>query len=201
MAALPLVGVLALQGAFREHLQALKALGAPRREIRQLKGLDSPTPIEALIIPGGESSTMGKLLVDLGLLEPIKRRILAGMPVYGTCAGLILLAREIENSSQPRLGVLDAQVRRNAFGRQVDSFQADLSMPALGPEPMPAVFIRAPIILATGRGVEILASYPLDGEDRPVAVRENLILATAFHPELTPDTRLHRYFLELCAKA
>ena len=199
--ALPLVGVLALQGAFREHLRALAVLGAAAREIRQLKDLDQPSSIEALIIPGGESSTMGKLLVDLGLLEPIRQRILAGMPVYGTCAGLILLCREIENSSQPRIAVLNARVRRNAFGRQVDSFEAALTMPVLGSEPIPAVFIRAPIILDTDPGVEILASYPLDGEERPVAVRQGQILATAFHPELTPDTRLHRYFLDFCRQA
>ncbi|MDE7370880.1 MAG: pyridoxal 5'-phosphate synthase glutaminase subunit PdxT, partial [Desulfovibrio sp.] len=135
----PLVGVLALQGAFREHVAALEKLGAPTREVRQLKDMDG---IGAMVIPGGESTTMGKLLVDLGIMEPLHARIKVGMPVYGSCAGLILLCRHIEGSEQPRLGVLDATVRRNALGRQVDSFEADLAIPALGPEPMPAVFIR-----------------------------------------------------------
>lgn len=194
----PLVGVLALQGAFREHVAALGRLGATTREVRQLKDVDG---IDALVIPGGESTTIGKLLVDLGMMEPIRARIEAGMPVYGSCAGLILLCRHIEGSEQPRLGVLDATVRRNAFGRQVDSFEADLAIPALGPEPLPAVFIRAPVILATGPEVEVLARVKMDGADRAVAVRQGHILATSFHPELTPDTRFHRYFLEMCEGA
>ena len=194
----PLVGVLALQGAFREHVAALEKLGAATREVRQLKDMDG---IGAMVIPGGESTTMGKLLVDLGIMEPLRERIEGGMPVYGSCAGLILLCRHIEGSEQPRLGVLDATVRRNAFGRQVDSFEADLAIPALGPEPMPAVFIRAPVIFATGPGVEVLARVEMDGAERAVAVREGRILATSFHPELTPDTRFHRYFLDICTGA
>ncbi|MDE7242238.1 pyridoxal 5'-phosphate synthase glutaminase subunit PdxT [Desulfovibrio sp.] len=194
----PLVGVLALQGAFREHVAALERLGAATREVRQLKDLDG---IDAMVIPGGESTTMGKLLVDLGIMEPLRARIEGGMPVYGSCAGLILLCRHIEGSAQPRLGVLDATVRRNAFGRQVDSFEADLHIPELGPEPMPAVFIRAPVILSTGPGVKALARVEMDGAERAVAVREGRILATSFHPELTPDTRFHRYFLDICKGA
>ena len=194
----PLVGVLALQGAFREHVAALTKLGAASREVRQLKDMDG---IDAMVIPGGESTTMGKLLVDLGMLEPLRARIEGGMPVYGSCAGLILLCRHIEGSEQPRLGVLDATVRRNAFGRQVDSFETDLEIPELGPEPLPAVFIRAPVILATGPGVRVLARVEMDGGDRAVAVREGRILATSFHPELTPDTRFHQYFLDICAGA
>ena len=194
----PLVGVLALQGAFREHVAALKKLGAATREVRQLKDMDG---VGAMVIPGGESTTMGKLLVDLGIMEPLRERIEGGMPVYGSCAGLILLCRHIEGSEQPRLGVLDATVRRNAFGRQVDSFEADLAIPELGPEPMPAVFIRAPVILSTGPGVEVLARVEMDGAERAVAVREGRILATSFHPELTPDTRFHPYFLDLCTGA
>ena len=190
-----LVGVLALQGAFREHVAALTKLGAATRELRQLKDVEG---IDALIIPGGESTTMGKLLVDLGMLEPLRARIDGGMPVYGSCAGLILLCRTIEGSEQPRLGVLDATVRRNAFGRQVDSFEADLDIPELGPEPLPAVFIRAPVILSTGPGVRVLARVEMDGAERAVAVREGSILATSFHPELTPDTRFHQYFLDIC---
>ena len=191
----PVVGVLALQGAFREHVAALTRLGAATREVRQLKDMAG---IDAMVIPGGESTTMGKLLTDLEMLAPLRERIEDGMPVYGSCAGLILLCRDIEGSSQPRLGVLDATVRRNAFGRQVDSFEADLVIPELGPEPLPAVFIRAPVILATGPEVNILARVEMDGAERAVAVRQGRILATSFHPELTPDTRFHRYFLDIC---
>ena len=194
----PLIGVLALQGAFREHVAALTRLGAPTREVRQLKDMEG---IGAMVIPGGESTTIGKLLVDLGMLEPLRERIEGGMPVYGSCAGLILLCRHIEGSEQPRLGVLDATVRRNAFGRQVDSFEADLAIPELGPEPLPAVFIRAPVILSTGPAVQVLARVEMDGAERAVAVREGRILATSFHPELTPDTRFHQYFLNLCEGA
>ena len=191
----PLVGVLALQGAFREHVAALNRLGAATRELRQLKDLQG---IDALVIPGGESTTIGKLLVDLEMLEPLRARIEEGMPVYGSCAGLILLCRHIEGSEQPRLDVLDATVRRNAFGRQADSFEANLDIPELGPEPLPAVFIRAPVIMATRPKVHVLARVEMDGAERAVAVRQGNILATSFHPELTPDTRFHRYFLELC---
>lgn len=191
----PLVGVLALQGAFREHVAALNRLGVATRELRQLKDLQG---IDALVIPGGESTTIGKLLVDLEMLEPLRARIEEGMPVYGSCAGLILLCRHIEGSEQPRLDVLDATVRRNAFGRQADSFEANLDIPELGPEPLPAVFIRAPVIMATGPKVHVLARVEMDGAEHAVAVRQGNILATSFHPELTPDTRFHRYFLELC---
>lgn len=194
MAGVP-VGVLALQGAFREHILALRALGASPREVRQVGDLAG---IEAMIIPGGESTTMGKLLVELDILAPLRTMLAAGMPVYGTCAGLILLCREIEGSQQPRIGLLDAIVRRNAFGRQVDSFEADLDIPVLGPSPYPAVFIRAPVILEVGNNVEVLAEVTQAEKKRPVAVRQNNMLATSFHPELTPDTRMHRYFLSMC---
>ena len=187
------VGVLALQGAFREHVAAVASLGATAREVRQLKDIEG---IDALIIPGGESTTIGKLLNEWNMLEPLRQRILDGMPVYGSCAGLILLCREIENSDQPRLGVLDATVRRNAFGRQVDSFETNLSIPEIGADPLPAVFIRAPVITGVGAGVKVLAE--VDGQ--AVAVRQNNILATSFHPELTPDTRMHSYFLSFCGK-
>ena len=187
------VGVLALQGAFREHVAAVTRLGATAREVRQLKDIDG---IDALIIPGGESTTMGKLLNEWNMLEPLRQRILDGMPVYGSCAGLILLCREIENSDQPRLGVLDATVRRNAFGRQVDSFETDLSIPEIGADPIPAVFIRAPVLTGVGAGVTVLAEV----NGQAVAVRQNNILATSFHPELTPDTRMHSYFLSFCGK-
>ena len=187
------VGVLALQGAFREHVAAVTRLGATAREVRQLKDIDG---IDALIIPGGESTTMGKLLNEWNMLEPLRQRILDGMPVYGSCAGLILLCREIEDSDQPRLGVLDATVRRNAFGRQVNSFETDLSIPEIGADPIPAVFIRAPVITGVGAGVTVLAEV----KGQAVAVRQNNILATSFHPELTPDTRMHSYFLSFCSK-
>ena len=187
------VGVLALQGAFREHVAAVTRLGATAREVRQLKDIDG---IDALIIPGGESTTMGKLLNEWNMLEPLRQRIVDGMPVYGSCAGLMLLGREIEDSDQPRLGVLDATVRRNAFGRQVDSFETDLSIPEIGADPIPAVFIRAPVITGVGAGVTVLAEV----KGQAVAVRQNNILATSFHPELTPDTRMHSYFLSFCSK-
>ena len=187
------VGVLALQGAFREHVAAVASLGATAREVRQLKDIEG---IDALIIPGGASTTIGKLLNEWNMLEPLRQRILDGMPVYGSCAGLILLCRDIENSDQPRLGVLDATVRRNAFGRQVDSFETNLSIPEIGADPLPAVFIRAPVITGVGAGVKVLAE--VDGQ--AVAVRQNNILATSFHPELTPDTRMHSYFLSFCGK-
>lgn len=134
------IGVLALQGAFREHAAALRRLGADVCEVRQLKDMEG---LEGMVIPGGESTTIGKLLVEWDMLEPLRRRILDGMPVYGSCAGLILLCKEIEGSDQPRLGVLDATVRRNAFGRQVDSFETDLHIDGLAGEPLRAVFIRA----------------------------------------------------------
>ena len=187
----PCVGVLALQGAFREHVAAVSRLGATAREVRQLKDLEG---IDAMIIPGGESTTIGKLLNEWNMLEPLRKRIVDGMPVYGSCAGLILLCREIENSDQPRLGVLNATVRRNAFGRQVDSFETNLNIPELGAEPVPAVFIRAPVITGVGADVKVLAQ--VDGQ--AVAVRQNNVLATSFHPELTPDTRMHSYFLSFC---
>ena len=191
------IGVLALQGAFREHVVSLKRLGVDACEVRNLREMDS---VGAMVIPGGESTTMGKLLTEWGMLTPLRARIEAGMPVYGSCAGLILLCREIENSPQPRLGVLDAVVRRNAFGRQVDSFETMLNLSVLARQgeecqPFPAVFIRAPVILQVGPQVEVLAEV----KGQAVAVRQGHILATSFHPELTSDNRMHRYFLDMCA--
>ena len=181
------VGVLALQGDFLEHKAMLRSLGAQPVEVRlpgQLDGLD------ALIIPGGESTTIGKLAVSYGLLEPL-REFARHKPVWGTCAGMIMLARDI-GRAQPLLGLMNITVNRNAFGRQVDSFETDLDVPALGPEPFRALFIRAPLVTAVGDGVEVLAR--LDGSSI-VAVRQGHWLATAFHPELTGDSRFHRYFL------
>ena len=192
-----LVGVLALQGAFREHAAAVSRLGADVRELRQRRHLDG---IDALILPGGESTVMGKLLTELDMLEPVRERIAAGMPVYGSCAGLILLCETIEDSTQPRIGLLHASVRRNAFGRQVDSFETDLAVKGLD-APLRAVFIRAPLITAVGPDVDVPARVDMTahgGEgERIVAVRQGNILATSFHPELTPDTRLHAAFLRM----
>lgn len=190
----PCIGILALQGAFREHALALQSLGAQTREVRQLKDLDG---IAAMVIPGGESTTIGKLLNELEMLVPLTKKIANGMPVFGTCAGLILLARNIEGREQPRIGLLDVTVRRNAFGRQVDSFEIDLQMPVLGEAPFPAVFIRAPIIISRGPQVNVLAAIGQEGQQRAVAVRQNNILAISFHPELTGDTRVHKYFLDM----
>ncbi|MCL6612524.1 MAG: pyridoxal 5'-phosphate synthase glutaminase subunit PdxT [Peptococcaceae bacterium] len=190
-----LIGVLALQGAFREHENSLRACGEniKTRQVRlpgQLEGIDG------LVIPGGESTTMGKLMTDYGLLDPVLDQARKGLPVFGTCAGLIMLAREINGSNQPRLGLMDMLVERNAFGRQVDSFEADIEVSCLGPEPFRAVFIRAPYIMKAGPGVEVLAEY----KGKIVAARQGKCLAAAFHPELTGDLRLHRYFLERCVR-
>jgi 5'-phosphate synthase pdxT subunit len=188
------IGVLALQGAFREHIEALHKLGVEAVEVRlpeQLEGLDG------LIIPGGESTAIGKLAVKYGLQEAIQRYAQQGNPVYGTCAGMILLSKDV-GRDQPLLGVMDVKVERNAFGRQLDSFETDLDIPALGDEPFPAVFIRAPKIESVSDGVEVLARLP-DGA--PVAAREGNMIVTAFHPELTDDLRFHRYFLAMVEAA
>lgn len=187
------IGVLALQGAFREHVVMLGRLGANGVEVRlpeQLEGL------EGLILPGGESTSIGKLAVEYGLVEGIARIAREGRPVWGTCAGMILLAKSAGHLDQPLLGLMDIAVRRNAFGRQVDSFEADLSIPALGRKAFRGIFIRAPLIEKIGQQVEVLARLPEGGV---VAVRQGNLLATAFHPELTTDTRFHRYFLAIAS--
>jgi len=181
------VGVLALQGAFIEHEALLRDLGVRAVEVRlpeQLEGLD------ALIIPGGESTTIGKLAESYHLLEPL-RAFAAHKPVWGTCAGMIMLAKSI-GRDQPLIGVMDIQVNRNAFGRQIDSFETDLVVPELGDVPFHAVFIRAPLVTGVGENVQLLARLDNGGI---VAVRQGHWLATAFHPELTPDNRFHRYFV------
>jgi 5'-phosphate synthase pdxT subunit len=190
----PRIGVLALQGDFREHRAMFEALGAATAEIRQPAELDA---IDALVIPGGESTTIAKLMRHYGLVSPIQTRAAAGMPVFGTCAGLITLACEIVEGDQPLLGLIDIVARRNAFGRQVCSFEADLEIASLGPPPLRAVFIRAPWIERSGPGVEILASY----EGHAVAAREGRVLVSAFHPELTGDTRMHDAFLSMVRAA
>jgi len=185
------VGVLALQGSFAEHVQALHAVGASTVLVRLPVDMEG---LAGLIIPGGESTTIGKLLVNSGLLEPLRVRVKKGMPVYGTCAGMILLARDIGGGDQPLIGVMDIAVKRNAFGRQLDSFEESLNVPILGSEPFRGVFIRAPLIEKTGAGVVVLATL---ADGRVVAARQEKLLATAFHPELTDDSRIHRYFLDM----
>lgn len=187
------IGVLALQGDFREHIQILRRLGAEANEVRlpqHLAGLDG------LILPGGESTTVGKLAVEYKLLDPLRELAASGLPLWGTCAGLILLARDV-GREQPLVGALHVQVKRNAFGRQVDSFEADLKVPVLTEpgRPFRAVFIRAPLVTYVGPGVNVLAR--LDDMNCVVAVQQGQVLGTAFHPELTNDDRFHRYFLAL----
>lgn len=184
------VGVLALQGAFREHILGLEALGVATAAVRLPKQMDD---LAGLVIPGGESTAIGKLMRTYGFYEAIRERHDAGMAVWGTCAGAILMAAEIADAIQDQepLGLMDCVVRRNAYGRQVDSFQAELKIDALG-EPFPGVFIRAPIIESVGPGVEVLSRH----EGLIVAAREGMLLATTFHPELTGDLRVHRYFVE-----
>lgn len=184
------VGILALQGAFREHCRMVEHLGAEAIEIRKPEQLPD---IAGLIIPGGESTVIGKLMVDWGLLEAIKERAEQGLAIYGTCAGMILLTQDIIDSDQPRLGLMDTVVRRNGFGRQRESFEADLSVPEFGAAPVRAVFIRAPYIEGIGPEVEVLASV----DEKIVIARQGKLLATAFHPELTEDDRIHRYFLTM----
>lgn len=184
-------GVLGLQGDFREHLETFARLGANAIDVRRPEQLDA---IDALVIPGGESTTIGKLAERYGFLPKLRERIAAGMAVWGTCAGAIFLARDVPGHPHPTLGAMDLTVRRNAFGRQLDSFEADLDVPRLGPEPFPAVFIRAPLIERAGPGVETLSTLP---GGAIVAVRQDRLLATSFHPELTHDDRFHAYFLSL----
>jgi 5'-phosphate synthase pdxT subunit len=184
------VGVLALQGDFREHLQALERLGAEGVEVREPQDLEG---VERLIIPGGESTTISRLLKESGLDREIVKLGREGLPLFGTCAGLILLARELlegQDLVEP-LGLIDIAVRRNAYGRQVDSFEEELEIEGIGP--FHGIFIRAPIIERVGPQVEVLAHQ---GET-PVMVREGKVLVSSFHPELTPDGRVHRYFLKL----
>jgi 5'-phosphate synthase pdxT subunit len=185
------IGVLAMQGDFAEHIAALGRLGAEAVPVRLPDDLRG---IGGMVIPGGESTTIGKLMGVYGLTDRLRGLIAAGMPVLGTCAGMITLAKGLSGMDQETLAVMDIEVRRNAFGRQVDSFEADLDIPVLGPAPFHAVFIRAPVIERVGSGVEILAGLP-DGTT--VAARQGDLVVTAFHPELTPDLRFHEYFLAL----
>jgi len=188
----PVIGVLALQGDFREHLQVLGGLGADARPVRRAEEIAA---LNGLVIPGGESSVMDKLSRLFGLAEPLKAAIASGLPVYGTCAGLIMLADTVLDSinGQQSLGGFDVAVRRNAFGSQVDSFETDLEVPVLGADPVHAVFIRAPVVESVGDSVRVLATLD-DG--RMVAVEQGNLLGTSFHPEVTGETRFHEYFLD-----
>jgi 5'-phosphate synthase pdxT subunit len=185
------IGILALQGAFATHAGVLRALGADAREVRVPADLDG---LDALVMPGGESTTMSLLLDSSGLREPISERLTDGLPALGTCAGMILLATNVLDGrdDQRSFGVLDIDVRRNAFGRQVDSFESELDVRGLEDGPFHAVFIRAPIVERTGAEVDVLAS--VDG--KPVLVRDGPLVAAAFHPELSNDVRIHQLFLE-----
>ncbi|MCM8747702.1 pyridoxal 5'-phosphate synthase glutaminase subunit PdxT [Thermomicrobiaceae bacterium CFH 74404] len=191
----PVIGVLALQGDFREHLAALARLGVEGREIRLPSELAG---ISGLIIPGGESTTIGRLIERFGLREPIVEFARSGRPIWGTCAGMIVLAREVDPETRARtqhlLGLLDIVVRRNAFGPQIESFETDLEIPAVGSEPVRAVFIRAPVVAEMGPAVEPLARLT-DGT--VAAVRQGNLIGTAFHPELTGDDRFHAWFCRL----
>jgi len=185
------IGVLALQGDFAEHIGIFQRLGIAAQEVRhpqELAGLDG------LVIPGGESTTVARLISEFALLEPLRERAQNGFPIWGTCAGMIVLAQRASELEWPTLDALAIAVRRNAFGRQVDSFETDLAVPALGQQAFHAVFIRAPIVEEVGDGVEVLAK--LDNGNA-VAVRQANALATAFHPELTEDDRFHRYFIDM----
>jgi pyridoxal 5'-phosphate synthase pdxT subunit len=190
------IGVLALQGDVREHVRALGELGETASAVRRPEELDR---VDALVIPGGESTTISKLAVEFGLLDPVRKRIADGMPAYGSCAGMIMRADRILDGrpDQQQFGGVDMVVRRNAFGRQVDSFEAGIDF-AGDPEPFHAVFIRAPWVESVSEDVQVLGRVtdgPATG--RIVAVRQGTVLATAFHPELTGDLRVHRYFVEL----
>jgi len=188
------IGVLASQGAFAEHIAMLHQLEVevlPVRLLQELRGLDG------LIIPGGESTSISKLMLDYNLISEIRNLAKNGLPIFGTCAGMILLANKISDSGVEPLRVMDIKVRRNAFGRQRDSFETELSIPVLGEKPFPGVFIRAPIIEQANSEVEILATL---ADSTSVAARQGKLLVSAFHPELTDDLRFHQYFLDIVAE-
>ncbi len=184
------IGILAFQGDYSKHALMLKGLGVLPKLVRNPEDLEDA---DGIIIPGGESTTIGKLMTNFGVREPLRKRIESGMPVFGTCAGMILLSRGDQDKNQHRLSVLDISVERNAYGRQVDSFEADIDIRELGAVPYRGVFIRAPKVVGCGKNVEVLARF----EDSPVFVKQDNILAASFHPELTRDTRIHRMFISL----
>jgi pyridoxal 5'-phosphate synthase pdxT subunit len=188
------IGVLALQGAFIEHEQMLQRLGVEAVEVRLPKDLEG---CAGVIIPGGESTTIGKLAVQYNLIEPLREMARSGKPLWGTCAGLIFMAKDVQRN-QPLLGLMDVTVQRNAFGRQVDSFEANLSIKGVdGDKPFHAIFIRAPLIESVGDGVEVLARVEKDDQEVIVAAQQGNLLVTSFHPELSNDDRFHRYFVKM----
>ena len=191
------IGVLALQGAFIEHEKMLQRLGVETREVRLPGDLDG---VAGVIIPGGESTTIGKLAVQYNLIEPLRELAKAGTPLWGTCAGLIFMAKDV-GRDQPLLGLMDVTVQRNAFGRQVDSFEADISIKGVdGDQPFHAIFIRAPLIESVGVGVEVLARVEKGDEEVIVAAQQGNLLVTSFHPELSNDDRFHRYFVNMAGR-
>ena len=194
------VGVLALQGDYREHIASITALGVSAYPVNRADEIEA---IDALIIPGGESTTLSKLAKAFDLFDLIKNRIAGGLPTYGSCAGMIMVAREIKDpaSGQETFGGIDMLVKRNAFGRQVESFESDIEVEGIAGGSYRAVFIRAPWVESFGPDVQVLATADFEGKAHPVAVRQNSVLATSFHPELTEDHRIHRYFLEKVAGA
>jgi len=188
--AAPRIGVLALQGDVEEHIRVLHSLGAESLAVKSRADLDA---VAALIVPGGESTTVIRLLDRFEMAEPVRDRVRGGMPFWGTCMGMIVAAHDVAGLDQKTLDVLDVTVRRNAFGRQIASAEVPLAIPALGADPFPGVFIRAPWVERAGPGVEVLATL----DERPVFVRQGSVLGTSFHPELTNDVRLHAYFLRM----
>jgi pyridoxal 5'-phosphate synthase pdxT subunit len=198
MTAVPQIGVLALQGDVVDHMRALEAAGARAVPVRRASELDA---VEGLVIPGGESTTMSKLLQIFDLFEPVKKRLDAGLPVFGSCAGMIMLADEVLDGrpDQRSFGAIPMTVRRNAFGRQVDSFETEIAIDGIPGDPFRAVFIRAPWVERVGAGVQVLARVASgsgrEQDGRIVAVRAGACLATSFHPEVTPDARVHEYFV------
>ena len=195
----PHIGVLALQGDVREHVAALESVGARAVPVTDAAGL---ARVDGLVIPGGESTTISMLAIRWGLMEPLQAAVRDQLPMYGSCAGMILMADTVLDgrADQQPIGGIDMVVRRNAFGRQVDSFEADVTFPAVGPDPLRAVFIRAPWVESIGPSVEVLASVPGAAGDRIVAVRAGSLLATSFHPELTGDHRVHALFVDIVAR-
>ncbi|MGW5875778.1 pyridoxal 5'-phosphate synthase glutaminase subunit PdxT [Nocardiopsis terrae] len=197
MTARPTIGVLALQGDVAEHAHVLEGLGAHTVKVLSVDQLDA---VDGLVVPGGESTTMSKLAVRYGLLDPLRKHVAAGMPVYGTCAGMIMLADRVlgGTADQQTVGGIDMTVRRNAFGRQTESFEAGVRIDGIGTDPFDAVFIRAPWVESVGPGVTVLGSVPgPDEAGRIVAVRQGGLMATSFHPELTDDARVHRLFVDI----
>ncbi|MEA2551895.1 MAG: pyridoxal 5-phosphate synthase pdxT subunit [Fimbriimonadaceae bacterium] len=189
---MPKVGVVAVQGDFAKHIEALHRLNKPKLEVLEVRTPEELAQVDRVIIPGGESTTVGLLMERYGLGDALKKAASKGMPMWGTCMGMILMAKEVEGRAQYTLGLLDVTVQRNAFGAQVHSFEDEVPMDGLK-EPVTAVFIRAPIVTRLGKGVESIGKY----EGKVVAVRQGKLLGTAFHPELTDDTRLHEWFLSL----